>query len=195
MHRATVFAFLLAVPEVALSETISKISHAHTDQYVQIVLEWSDKVAAYDLESVDEGSILWLKTVSRMSVPFPDSLAGWTGRAGYSSGLFRVTFPKTDGAVSVDSLAATQDQSPQLIITIHKKPFAEARLDHDEDSQARHQETTVIDDHETVVELNQFLKHIESRVARGEMSVDEGYRLVKQYSERLVLKAQKITLE
>ena len=182
----------LLYPSLVVAETISAVRHSQKPNGFRIVLDWSDQIPKYELETVNDGSILWLKTVTRASAPFPERIDGWSGDAGYQSGLYRVTFPKADGAVSVFSLEGSDGKDPRLVVdvvrgaetanqaqVVQKKPITPMKTDLAPSKAA-------LIGAASIRNMERFLDDIEQRVAAGEISAEDGYQLAQQHRQNML---------
>lgn len=187
MIRAGFLILLISLPMVAVAETISSVRHSQKPNGFRIVLDWADQIPSYELEPVTGGSVLWLKTVTRASAPFPEMINGWSGKAGYESGLYRVTFPASDGQVSVFSLAGSNGKEPRLVIdvvrgesdsqqqsVVQKKPITPLKNDVAPSKAA-------LIGAASIRNMERFLDEVEQRVAAGEISAEEGYQLAQKH--------------
>ena len=196
--RALWLVAILLYPSFVVAETISAVRHSQKPNGFRVVLDWSDQIPKYELETVNGGSILWLKTVTRASAPFPERIDGWTGNAGYQSGLYRVTFPKADGAVSVFSLEGSDGKDPRLVVdvvrgqeaanrapVVQKKPITPMKTDLAPSKAA-------LIGAASIRNMERFLDDIEQRVAAGEISAEDGYQLAQQHRQNMltILKRQ-----
>ena len=190
--RALWLIAIVVYPSFVLAETISAVRHSQKPNGFRVVLDWSDQIPNYELEPVNGGSILWLKTVTRVSAPFPERIEGWTGIAGYQSGFYRVTFPKADGAVSVFSLEGGDGKEPRMVIdvirgheaanqapTVRKKPIASMKTD------LAPSKASLIGA-ASIQNMERFLGDIEQRVAAGEVSPEDGYQLAQKYRQKML---------
>ena len=182
----------LLYPSLVVAETISAVRHSQKPNGFRIVLDWSDQIPKYELETVNDGSILWLKTVTRASAPFPERIDGWSGDAGYQSGLYRVTFPTADGAVSVFSLEGSDGKNPRLVVdvvrgqktanqapVVKKKPISPMKTDLSPSKAA-------LIGAASIRNMERFLDDIEQRVAAGEISAEDGYQLAQQHRQNML---------
>jgi len=183
---------------VSHAETIGGVRHSQKPNGFRVVLDWADKIPRYGIEAVDGGSILWLKTVSRASAPFPARIEGWSGDAGYESGLYRITFPKSDGTISVFSLAGADGKQPRLVIDVvrgqpskpqqavmQKQPVTPLKTDIAPSKAA-------LIGAASIRNMERFLDEVEQRVAAGEISAEEGYLLAQKHRAAMlnILKRQ-----
>lgn len=196
--RALWLVAILLCPSFVVAETISAVRHSQKPNGFRIVFDWADQIPKYELEIVEDNSVLWLKTVTRASAPFPERIDGWTGNAGYQSGLYRVTFPKADGAVSVFSLEGSDGKDPRLVIDVvrgqetanqapmvQKKPITPMKTDLAPSKAA-------LIGAASIRNMERFLDDIEQRVAAGEISAEDGYQLAQQHRQNMltILKRQ-----
>jgi len=196
MIAKTLAVLMLALPLESLAETISEVRHSPNNGGFRIVLDWSDQVPNYELESGAGGSVLWLKTVTRISAPFPEKIYGWTGTAGYDSGLYRITFPASDGRVSVFSLARSAEKGPRLVIDVTKDDVSKIPVTNDRLVVPLKRSVSVSDaaivEMSSIKEMEQFLAQVERLVSTGDLTRSEGHRLAK---EKLGLMLDRFTRE
>ena len=185
--RALWLVAILLYPSFVVAETISAVRHSQKPNGFRVVLDWSDQIPKYELETVNGGSILWLKTVSRTSASFPAQIKGWSGDAGYESGLYRITFPKSDGTISVFSLAGADGKQPRLVIdmvrgqpdkpqqaVMQKQPVTPLKTDIAPSKAA-------LIGAASIRNMERFLNEIEHGVAAGEISAEDGYLLAQKH--------------
>ena len=187
MLRLFALATSILFSVVSYAETIGGVRHSQKPNGFRVVLDWADKIPNYEIEAVDGGSILWLKTVSRASAPFPAQIKGWSGDAGYESGLYRITFPKSDGTISVFSLAGADGKQPRLVIDLvrgqpdkpqqavmQKQPVTPLKTDIAPSKAA-------LIGAASIRNMERFLNEIEQKVAAGEISAEEAYLLAQKH--------------
>ena len=180
------------------AETIGGVRHSQKPNGFRVVLDWADKIPRYEIEAVDGGSILWLKTVSRASAPFPAQIEGWSGDAGYESGLYRITFPKSDGTISVFSLAGADGKQPRLVIDVVRGQPDKPQQAVMQKQQVTPLKTDIAPSKAALIgaasirNMERFLDEVEQRVAAGEISAEEGYLLAQKHRAAMlnILKRQ-----
>ena len=185
----SVFAFLtiMLFSVAGFAETISGVRHSQKPNGFRVVFDWADQIPKYEIETVEGGSVLWLKTVSRTSAPFPTTIKGWSGNAGYESGLYRITFAASDGKISVFSLAGADGKQPRLVIdlvrgqpnkpqqaVVQKQPITPSKNDIAPSKAA-------LIGAASIRNMERFLNEIEQKVAAGEISAEEGYLLAQKH--------------
>jgi len=190
MIRVLLVVTIVLYPSILAAETISSVRHSQNLNGFRVVIDWSDRVPNYDLETEAGEAVLWLKTVTRISAQFPKFIEGWSGEAGYQSGLYRITFPKIDGIVSVFAIDRTDQQDPRLVIDVvrdqkltepnqvsskRSNQVLEASRPGDESISAQ-----------SIRSMEKFLARIEARVASGEISPEYGYQLAQRYRQELI---------
>jgi len=185
--RALWLVAILLYPSFVVAETISAVRHSQKPNGFRVVLDWSDQIPKYELETVNGGSILWLKTVSRASDPFPAQIKGWSGDAGYESGLYRITFPKSDGTISVFSLAGADGKQPRLVIDVVRGQSGEPQQAVMQKQPVTPLKTDIAPSKAALIgaasirNMERFLNEIEQKVAAGEISAEEGYLLAQKH--------------
>lgn len=190
MIRALLVMSLVLFPSILSAETMSSVRHSQKPNGFRVVIDWADRVPDYDLETEGSETVLWLNTVTRISAQFPEFIEGWSGEAGYQSGLYRITFPNIDGIVSVFSIDRTDHKEPRLVIDVVRDPK------HTESKQVISQKTNQVVEiprsmtesigAQTIRSMEKFLARIEERVAAGEISPEYGYQLAQKYRQEML---------
>lgn len=187
MFRIAFLVVLASLPVIATAETISSVRHSQKPNGFRIVLDWADKIPDYEVESIEDGSVLWLKTVTRASAPFPERIKGWSGNAGYESGLYRITFPATDGGLSIFTLAGSDGKQPRLVVDVLNdgsgKPSAavtQRQLITPMKEDVAPSRAALIGA-ASIRNMERFLNEIEQKVAAGEISAEEGYLMAQEH--------------